>query len=258
MDTIKELLIVLEVTNGRGVLRRSKVNFADSLQRQFIAKTAWWAMTNGLTMTTRPLIAGEVVDEIRIPYLNNHKHTMKTATSVLFLLFLFLFPACSSLDIDGARLSAGYQQVTAAARVETQLGSYTDSATDSAPVGRVELVNDIGDGAQVGLLLGGSEGSISAIDFYSVDIGATLRQFIGDGSIRPYGEMSVGYRRFGVSDSEFGDGSSDMIFGSAAVGLDFGIGDRLSIFAQAGYGGAYSDDFSTYGPEAMFGLSVRF
>ena len=99
---------------------------------------------------------------------------------------------------------------------------------------------------------------LGAVSQAVLEAGGRPNQFIGDGSIRPYGEMSVGYRRFGVSDSEFGDGSSDMIFGSAAVGLDFGIGDRLSIFAQAGYGGAYSDDFSTYGPEAMFGLSVRF
>lgn len=64
---MKELWILLEVRQIGPcylVLRRKAINFLDPATRQFIAKTAWWAMHSGYELTTRPLLSYEKPDQI--------------------------------------------------------------------------------------------------------------------------------------------------------------------------------------------------
>lgn len=53
---LKTLPIELVVTDSSGKeLNRMRLDFLKSEDRQRIAKTAWWAMHNGHTLTTRPI-----------------------------------------------------------------------------------------------------------------------------------------------------------------------------------------------------------
>ena len=179
---------------------------------------------------------------------------MKTKITASLLLLL---ASCTSLDIDGVRMSAGLQPMKVAARTEINGQTDTDHAEDTAPVARVELVNDLDPQTQVGMVLGASRGTLGIVDFESYDLGAAVRHYIGEGQLRPFGEFTAGYRRFEVDDEDFGSAGTDLIFGSASVGLELRLG-RMSIFAQGGYEGAYGDDFHTSGPTIMVGGAVTF
>lgn len=46
------------------IQRQTTVNFLDHNGRAFIAKTAWWAMHNGFSLTTVPVSEDEHVPEV--------------------------------------------------------------------------------------------------------------------------------------------------------------------------------------------------
>ena len=180
------------------------------------------------------------------------------SAGLLAVLFCFAFTSCTTLDIDGVRGSFGAQHVTAASKVQTSQGSYTDKATDTLAIHRAELVNKLAPDLQVGLLLGLGAGSIHDVDVATYDIGGSVRQYFGDSALRPYGEATLGYRRFEASDDILGRAGVDMLFGSASIGLELSLGSRMSLFAQGGYEGAFKDDLATYGPSFLIGGAVSF
>lgn len=153
-----------------------------------------------------------------------------------------LLASCSTFDIDAVRLSGGPQRLRANAQAEGPLGRVTDTRTEPAAGGRVELVNKLDDQTEAGLLLGSSLGSLGDVDFASYDVGASVRHFLGSGSLRPFGELAAGYRRFEVEDDLLGDGSLDMLFGSAAIGLELRLSRGVSFFVSGGYEAAFGSD----------------
>ncbi len=180
----------------------------------------------------------------------------------LFLFFMLLVLAmtasCTSLDIDGVRVGAGLEHTKATAKVDFGGGETKDSVRADVPLGRVELVNNLGAHDQVSLLGGLSTGSLGDIDFEAYDLGAAYRHYLGDGTLRPYGELAIGYRRMEVHDFFFGDGGLDMGFGSASVGLEALLGSHASLYAQVGYEGSFGDDFTTHGAQAVVGMAFSF
>ena len=181
---------------------------------------------------------------------------MKKMSLVSLLFVLFASAACSSLDIDGARLSAGVLRLDAEARAEIEgLGTFEARASDTAPVGRAEVFNRVSERTEVGLLGGYGSGRLDTTDFESYEAGAAFRHFLTEGAIRPYGELAVGYRRFQVDDDLLGSGGSDMVFGTASLGLELRLGPKVAAFAQAGWDVAAGEDFRTDGPVGFFGLS---
>jgi hypothetical protein len=66
MSERNPIFVRLRVYNSHNeLIRQTKVEFTNSLGRQFIAKTAWWAMHNGHTLITNPISSQEHVREIK-------------------------------------------------------------------------------------------------------------------------------------------------------------------------------------------------
>jgi hypothetical protein len=172
---------------------------------------------------------------------------MKTIATILSLLAL---TACSSLDIDAARVGVGTSFLTAEA--------ITDRADHDQQRVTVQVTNNAAPGVEVGLRGAFGTGYIGEVSMDSYEIGGVARRFFTNGAVRPYIEGRIGYRRAELYDDVVGAGSSDMLTWGAGLGLELQATHSLSVFAQADYDAAFGESFITYGPGATFGIAVRF
>jgi len=177
-------------------------------------------------------------------------------TAIVGLLALLSATSCTSLDIDGARLGASITDLRATAHSETSAGQRTTSTADTEPVGlSFELTNVIDRDSEVGLIFSAQQGDIGEVGYETYNIGASVRQFAGTGSIRPYIEGRIGYGYGLLTDPvQLGETSTDLLNLGASLGVEFG-----ALFVQADLNGSYSnDDFRVEGPGATIGFVVRF
>jgi hypothetical protein len=182
---------------------------------------------------------------------------MKTVSTIVGLALL---ASCTSLNIDGARLSVGASDIRARAEVEDAQGTRTDEVDVDSTNLNLELTNVLDSDSEVGLLFGYGQGDLGEVEGTTYDVGAVARQFLLDGnSIRPYVEGRIGYRRAELYDPVlFGRGSSDMLNLGAGVGVQFQATDRFAFFVQGNYDYAIGDRFSTQGPGLMVGGAITF
>jgi len=181
---------------------------------------------------------------------------MKTTATIVGLALL---TSCTSLDIDSARFSAGASALQATAEVEDNAGTRSNTADSDRTKVNLELTNVQEDGLEVGLLLGFSEGDVGEVESTNYDIGAAARQFFTEGTLRPYVEGRIGYRRAELYDPVlFGKGASDMLLLGAGAGVQLDITESLGLFVQGNYDYAHGDRFSTDGFGVTFGGTVSF
>jgi len=177
------------------------------------------------------------------------------------LLVLPLLASCAALDIDAVRLGANVSDIRATAHTETSSGQRTTSRADADREGvKLELVNVIDRDTEVGLLFGFGQGDIGEVSYETYNIGATMRQFAGTGSIRPYLEGRIGYGYGELTDPvQLGETSTDLLNLGAGLGIEFAASERFAVFVQGDIDyGFTNDDFSTQGPGITVGGVVRF
>ena len=173
----------------------------------------------------------------------------------LTVLALAALTSCSTLKHDcglkGVRFSAGGGDIIARE-------SGGPGGNGAAVRTRVELVREVQPNLDVSLLLAYGVGYIGEADTDSYDVGASFRRYFGESAMRPFVEVTAGYRRTDYDLPPLGTESTDAIFGSGGLGLELRATEHLVLFGVAGYEGSFGSDVTTNGGVGFVGMAWNF
>lgn len=155
----------------------------------------------------------------------------------------FSLASCAGIPTDNNRYSLRTGAGAGYAHILGDSGKTTKA--------RAELTMKAGKSAEVGVRVNaaGFGASLPAVSFDALGGDLVLREYIGEGALRPFGEIFAGVR---------GDGISDGVGLGAAAGIELTVAGRGFVFLQLEGGHDWMKGYETDTLTGVVGGGVRF